>query len=148
MFLASRLKNVKQIFKYLHPTTTRCRGLTNEVAGTNSNKILLDHEEEEEEEIENRQMDPMQSLADYLNQNVDYSSKQSERKQLKKRDTSRTQPSLSPQTLTSSVYADLVNITSSSSHSPKETLSSLAEKSNEFAQEMLRNRAENHRKFI
>jgi len=156
MFLASRLRNVKQIFKYLHPTTTRClpgRGLTNDVAGANSNKIILN----DEDEIDNTQADPMQSLADYLNQNVDYSSKQSERKPFRKRDSSRKQLASStaaaeqpPQTLTSSIYADLVNITSFSSHSPKETpsssSSSLAEKSNEFAQEMLRNRAENHKK--
>jgi hypothetical protein len=159
MFLASRLRNVTHIFKHLHPTTSRClpgRGLTNDVASTNSNKIILN----DEDEIDNTQTDPMQSLADYLNQNVDYSSKQSERKPFRKRDTSRKQLESSstaaaaaeqpPQTLTSSIYADLVNITSFSSHSPKETpsssSSSLAEKSNEFAQEIFRNRAENHKK--
>ena len=117
------------------------RGLANEaVAPTSSDSNLNRKEEEEDKEITpHTKNDQLESLADYLNLNVDYSSTSKQQQQLKSPAYKKLQSTSQP---TASVYENLVNkITTSSS-----TFSSQIEneESRKFAEKVLLERPNYH----
>ena len=130
MFKVSRFLN-RNFFKHLDHNiyhsipSTRC-GLANEAAATTSSNSNLNPKEVEEEE----ENDQLESLADYLNSNVDYSS--TSKQQLKspayKKFDSTSQP-------TASVYANLLNTITHSSAKFSSQLEN--EESRKFAEKVL-----------
>ena len=135
------LKFFKNLSSSLKVTTLNSfRTFGNEATLLASTKENSKLKEDLEEKRLHHSDDPLQSLADYLNLNVDYSN-QSKERQVKKR-RSQTPKSNQPIQPNENVYENLVNTISTFSSSS--TSSQLEEESKKFAEEVIQEKSAKH----